>query len=290
MAYSLSTIKLLLNPSTDAQIVFTEYFYRRLSMALVTGWDGSASYQINNSDTLDNTLDSGIQDSAGGIDWSKYPEQVNHVRGDLPTTAGGSDIYPIGVSADKNNLDYNFPMFYAAVFGMVWDTTTPVSGSYNGNNTSSAPNYYDSVGSKYNPWYYYDSTSLNVFNLMFPPSWHVNPNPRYGGADVLDAVPHGNLIPAQSNISIDMDIDPADDNSNVMTLDITFSESDIIDNTSGGFIFSDNTYKICSMAIVDYYYQPLILATFPIIPITQSSSVSINTIFTLNFGANLLQP
>ena len=257
-------------------------------MALVTSWDG-ASYQINDSDSLDNTLDSGIvDDGLGAIDWTKYPESVDHDTGD-PQTAGSANRFPVGGS--KAGLLYNFPMFYKVIFGMVWNTDEVVSGIYNGNNVLPLPyNYHD--GSKYNPWYYYDTTSFNSFNLMFPPTWHVNSTPNTGAnpQDILNAVPHGNLIPDSSNIVIDMDIDPATDNSNIMTLDMTFSESDIIDATTAGFKFSDNTYKICSMAVVDYYYQPLILATFPIIPISVSSSVSINTIFSLNFGANLLQP
>lgn len=292
MAYDKSTLELVLNAGNDMQITFTEYFYRRLAMGLLTSWDGSASYQINNSDTLVNgNMDSGIfKDAISNIiDWSKYPRSSDH-NVDYP--ADGNH-YPIGGS--KAGLLYNLPIFYKVVFGMVVNDADPTLtlGNYNANNSvEDSPKYYD--GTYNNPWYYYTPLSLlGGFSWYYPPSWHVNPTSKINGGttedDLLNAVPWGNLIPRNSNVNISLNIEPQDDNAIEMLLDVTFNKGDVIDTTSTFYQMSSQ-YRIVSMAVVDFDYQPLILATFPIIPLMVTGTESVNSIFKINFGNNLLQP
>ena len=298
MSYDKDTLQLVINPANKTRTIFTEYFYRRLLLASITGvqYDSGTHVFTNKqiSDTaLQNEDDGGSNDLptglytpvAGSVDFTKYP-LVGGYDHSGTEPFGDTTHYPIKCDASSLGLLYNFPMFYKIVYGMVVNPTA-VSTMYNPNHVYGTTPYMYYQTAKYNPWYTYGS-SISQYIQFNPPSWHTNPTGRNNASpNILNAVPWGNLVVPPSKIAIDVNMSPYDTNKNQIKLTIDLDVSDVY-NTSADYQIISGQYYLNCMAIVDYDFQPLIISTFPII--TVGSGYTAQDELTVDFGANLVQP
>ena len=293
------TLHLVENGAKDVQITFTDYFYRRLALELVLGVKDitTPGYDVQlDSDAIslaneylggdatggDLTYNSGLfrDDSAaaGNLEWEYYAD--SYTRTPIKEAA----------SADYTGLNN---LFYKAVYG-VFAPNASASTYYQ--NQSGTNLYYNAVASLYEAWYDWDGTKLTLY---YPPTWHTNPIIDVGTtppteADlitsygVLNAVPYGNIVVDATNINMSLAIDSSLTGANAinLTLELNVSTSDIID-TDTELTWQNQTF-LTSMAVVDIFGQPLVLATFPLKML--SPAFDLKDEYVLSFGVPYLQP